>query len=783
MAWTLPHPLKPRHLLWGAAVLLLLPVVVLLLMLLWHSRDLPPLDEVLDYKPRQHLQVFTSDGVEIAQFGSERRLYVPLAKTPKLLQDAVVAVEDHTFREHGGISPRGVLRALWANTTGGLPQGASTITQQVARTFFLSTRRTAERKLKEALLTYKIEARLSKDQILELYLNQIYLGQRSYGYAAAAQTYFGKRLEELDVAETAMLAGLQQNPIHANPIVNFDRAKQRQKVVLLRMRETGVIDEATRLAAVAQPLVLRRPGSQAVVAQHVADMARQAVVERLGEKAAYTEGIRVVTTLRAAEQQAAHLALRKALLAHEARQPWRGPEDFEKLPADDAEAEKQAAQLLREHTDDEDLRVAVVLKASPAEVMALLANGETVRITGNGLRLAAAGLKPGATNALAVRRGAVVRVVGITGQGAALPNTFVGGTGATAKAPTTTWALVQWPQAEAAYVALSPEDGRVRALVGGFDFHRRNFNHATQAWRQPGSSFKPFVYAAALENGVAPDTLVDDTPFGNGEPGSWNPQNSDGKFDGPISVREAMARSKNMVCIRLLEQTGIGPTLAWAEKFGFDRRRHPDNLTLALGAGSTTPLQLATAYAVLANGGYKVQPVLIERITDAQGQTLYQAPEPAPLDEAQRVVPARNVFLVNSLLNEVTRSGTAARAQATLQRPDLYGKTGTTNDAVDAWFAGFQPSRVGVAWMGHPQPRSLGEGETGGGLALPIWLGAMATALKGVPVQALVPPSGVVWTGQDWHYTEAGDEAAPAAAEAASAASAAAPAAEASAPR
>jgi penicillin-binding protein 1A len=387
---------------------------------------------------------------------------------------------------------------------------------------------------------------------------------------------------------------------------------------------------------------------------------------------------------------------------------------------------------LRAHRDDEQLRVAIVLQAAPREVRVQLATGERLTLTGEALRRAAPGLAPKAPAALALRRGAVVRVMRVGPGGA--------------------WALVQWPQVEGAFVALDPATGRIRALVGGFDFSRQPFNHATQAWRQPGSSFKPLMYSAALEQGVMPATLVDDLPFtaANG----WSPQNSDGRFDGPMTVRQALAKSKNLVSVRLAQQVGVGPVREWAGRLGLDPQRQPDNLTLALGTGSVTPLQMARAYATFANGGWRVDPVLVERITDAQGRVLFEAAPPAPLAEDARVLPARNVFVTTSLLQDVTRVGTAARAQATLGRSDLYGKTGTTDDAVDAWFAGFHPSVAAVAWVGYGEPRSLGERESGGGLALPIWIDYMATALKGVPEVPLQPPPGVLKIDQDWVYEE-----------------------------
>lgn len=756
--------------------------------------QLPALDKVTAYQPRQPLQVYTREGVEIAQFGAERRQFVPIAQIPARLQDALLAVEDSRFREHGGIDWRGVARALVANLSGGLRQGASTITQQVARTFFLSSRRTAERKIKEALLALKIEEQLSKDQILELYMNQIYLGHRAYGFAAAAQVYFGKPLASLSVAECAMLAGLPQNPAFANPITNLARATQRQQVVLARMRDTGVITAAEHDAARAEVLSIRSPLQVDVHAEHVAEMARLAVYERFGEQS-YTQGLKVHTSLIAADQRAAWAALRRGLLEHDRKQAWRGPEDQEDLPDNEAEAEQLAGQALKEHRDDDELRVGIVMQASPKALQVRLATGEKLSLSGEALRWVQPALAPTAPKTIALRRGAIIRVL---------------------KSDKGLWSVSQWPEAQGAFVALDAASGRVRAMVGGFDFNRQPFNHATQAWRQPGSSFKPFLYSAALEQGVMPATLINDAPW-DGD-GAWNPQNSDGQFDGPISLRRALAKSKNLVSIRLLQQIGPVPARQWAARFGFDADKQPANLTLALGAGSVTPLQMATAYAVLANGGHRVTPRLIERITDAQGKLLYEAPPAAPLSEwpaeatpddaagsaapptagsglltaatgsasgaapavaaapttpasgggiavpspaqaasaadGQRVIPARNVFITSSLLQEVTRSGTAARAQAQLRRPDLFGKTGTTNDAVDAWFAGFQPSIAAVAWIGYDTPRSLGQRESGGGLALPVWISYMAQALKEVPVQALVVPPGVQEVAGDWRYSE-----------------------------
>lgn len=701
--------------------------------------ELPPIDRIVNYQPRQPLQVLTSDGVEIAQFGTERRQYTPLAQIPRRFQDALLAVEDGRFRSHSGIDPQGMARAVFSMLTGGRKQGASTITQQLVRTMLLTQQFTPERKAKEIVLALKLEQVLRKDRILEIYLNEIFLGQRAYGFAAASQTYFGKPLDRLSWAETAMLVGLPQNPHYANPVVNPARATQRQRVVLQRLHETGLITERELSAARAERLALRSPLDVPLQAGHVAEMARRVVVERFGTEA-YTTGLRVVTSLRAADQRAAVVAVQKGVLAHDRNGPWRGPEDVEPLPAGtDPATEAAAALALRNHRDDELLRVGIVLQASPAAVVVQLASGEAVTLRGDALRWAQPALAAKARPPLAIQRGAIVRLARQDARQ---------GPG---------WTLSQWPQVQAGLVALDPATGRIRALVGGFDFTQQAFNHATQAFRQPGSSFKPFLYSAALERGVMPATLIDDLPFlaenVGGRP--WAPQNYDGRFDGPITLRDALVRSKNLVSVRLAQHVGAGAVRDWAARLGLDPARQPDNLTLALGSGAASPLQMAQAYGVFANGGWRVPPVLVERITDAQGKVLYEAPPAAALGDDTRALPARNVFIVNSLLADATRVGTAASAQARLKRPDIYGKTGTTNDAVDAWFAGFQPRLVAVVWMGHSDTaRSLGGRESGSALALPIWIDYMTTALNGVPVQGLDVPPGVQRLDDEWIYEE-----------------------------
>ncbi|AWI54119.1 penicillin-binding protein [Aquabacterium olei] len=690
--------------------------------------SLPDTSSLSNYQPKQPLRVYTADGVEIGGFGSEKRQYLKLEQIPKLMRDSLLAVEDSRFYEHPGIDVIGVLRAIVSNVTGGRTQGASTITQQVARTFFLTREKTMTRKIKEAMLSLKIEGQLSKDQILELYMNQIYLGARSYGFAEAAQTYFGKPLGALSPAECAMLAGLPQNPANANPIKNPQRARARQLVVLSRMHTEGVLDDAAYEKAKAEKLAVRPPGEMDVHAEYVAEMARAQVYAQYGESA-YTTGMKVVTTLRAADQQAAWKALRRTLIDRETGLPWRGPEAWEELDSDLKDEDPAVSQVLADYNDDEMLRVAIVTAASAKEVRAVLASGDVVRISGKGLRQAQPGLARNASDKLRLRRGSVVRLVELNDE----------------------WRLTQWPEAEGALVAMDPHDGQVRALVGGFDFQRNQFNHVTQGWRQPGSAYKPFLYSAALENGVMPETLINDAPLAN--VGNWTPSNSDGSADGPIPLHTALAKSKNLVSIRLVQLMGTQKSREWTGHFGFEVGKQPDNLTLALGSGSTTPMQMASAYAVIANGGLKVSPVVIRRITDGDGKVVFDATLKRA-DEADRVVPARNAFLTGTLLNEVTRTGTAARAQAQLRRPDLFGKTGTTNDVFDAWFAGFQPNLVAVVWLGYDTPRSLGSHASGSSLALPAWIQFMATALKREPVVSMPVPDGVVRMESGWRYSE-----------------------------
>jgi len=721
-----------------AAACLLSILLVVGLALAVAYPNLPEISSLADYRPKLPLRVFSSDGVQLGEFGEERRNFLPIGQMPQVMKDAVLAAEDARFYQHGGVDYKGVARAAIENLRDARSQGASTITMQVARNFYLSTEKTFTRKIYEILLALKIERLLGKDQILELYMNQIFLGQRANGFAAASEIYFGKKLKDVTVAEAAMLAGLPKAPSAYNPIANPKRATQRQRYIVNRMFENGFITEAQHEEALAQQLRYRTQNDNAVHAEFVAETARQLVFAQYGEEA-YTRGLNVYLTVSAADQMVAYRALRKGLMDYELRQVYRGPEAYVDLPADAALIDARVAEALADHPDNDDLRAAVVLEASPRKVTAMLQSGDTVTVAGEGLRPVTSGLSDKAGPKVQIRRGAVVRAYRIPG------NTKG------------EWALTQLPEVEGAFVAMDPRSGALRALVGGFDFGKSKFNHVTQAWRQPGSSFKPFIYSAALEKGFTPATVVNDAPlfFDASVTGSqpWEPKNYDGKFDGPMPLQTALAKSKNMVSIRVLNATGTAFAQEWLEHFGFEREKHPAYLTMALGAGSVTPLQLASAYSVFANGGFQVQPQLIQRVTDNKGKLLLETKPPVP-DESQRTLPARNAFVMSTLLQEVARSGTAAKAQATLKRPDLYGKTGTTNDSMDAWFAGFQPTLTAVVWIGYDNPRKLGDRETGGGLSLPVWIEFMQHALRNVPVQEVTPPEGVVQQGPYWMYDE-----------------------------
>ncbi len=695
---------------------------------------LPSIDALTDYRPKLPLRVFTADGVLIGEFGEERRSITRIEEFPDHLKQAILAAEDDNFYRHKGIDYVGITRAAFANlSAGSARQGASTITQQVARNFFLSSERTLTRKIYEMLLAFKIEANMSKDQILEVYMNQIFLGQRAYGFTQAAQAYYGKAVKDLSLAEAAMLAGLPKSPSGINPVSNPKRAAIRQQYVLRRMKELDFITAEQFAVAVKEPLKLRPRHSESQIhAEYVAEMARQIAVETWNDEA-YTRGLNIYTTLISAHQNAAYAAVRRGILDYERRHGYRDPEAFVELPAkpDDDWLDS----VVDKFPDSDNLLTAVVLEAQPKRVR-VARPGERIEVGESGLKFVASALSANAQPARRLRPGAVVRIT---------------------RNDKNEWEIIQVPQVETAFVAMSSLDGAVRALVGGFDFDRNKFNHVTQAWRQPGSSFKPFIYSAALEKGFTPSTMINDAPLffdaaqTGGQP--WEPKNYDGNFDGPMSMRTALTKSKNLVSVRILQSVGPQYAQDFVTRFGFDADKHPPYLTMALGAGSVTPWQMASAYSIFANGGYRVQPYFITKITDSQGRVLAQASPTLAGDESLRVLDERNVFLMDSIMKDVTRFGTAARA-ASLKRTDLAGKTGTTNDAVDAWFAGYNPALVAVAWVGYDQPKNLGPRETGGAAALPIWIGYMNKALSGVPNIQRPVPEGVVNLGGEFYYTE-----------------------------
>ncbi|MES2296291.1 MAG: penicillin-binding protein 1A [Pseudomonadota bacterium] len=742
---TLPPSAKPprgrlaQALLLFCATLVGLGLAALLLVVFGLAMaypNLPELDTLTDYRPKMPLRVFSADNVLIGEFGEERRNLARIKDIPDVMKKAVLAIEDDRFYEHGGVDYMGILRAAVHNASGGAKQGASTITQQVARNFFLSSEQTLKRKAYEVLMAWKIEQNLSKDQILEVYMNQIYLGQRAFGFSSAAQIYFGKNLKDITTAEAAMLAGLPKAPSAYNPVVNPKRARTRQQYILQRMHDLRYITDAQYETAKNEQLKIKSDSSEfGIHAEYVAEMARQLVYEQFKEDT-YTRGLNVYTTITKADQDAAYLALRHGVMEYEKRHSYRGPEAYIDIPQGKDEADEAIETELAEHADSDDIIAAMVLQASAQKVVAVTASGQEITITGPGLVFAQGWLSDKAAPTRRVKRGAVIRV------------TQDGGT---------TWSITQMPEIESAFVAADTGDGAIRALVGGFDYNRNKFNHVTQAWRQPGSSFKPFIYSASLERGLSPATIINDSPisFDAGQTGgqAWEPKNYDGKYEGPMTMRRGLTKSKNMISIRILNKIGAKYGQEYAMRFGFDADKNPPYLTLALGAGNVTPLQMAGAYSVFANGGYKVNPYLIAKVTDTTGKVLSQAaPDKAGVED-NRVIDARNAYLIDSMLKDVVRFGTATKALS-LKRSDIAGKTGTTNDSIDAWFAGYQPKVVGIAWIGYDQPRNMGNKETGGGLALPIWIGYMQKALKDVPIAERAVPEGMIQVGEEYYYVE-----------------------------
>ena len=702
-------------------------IAMIVIILVLTYPNLPSLEILTDYRPKIPLRVYTADGHMIGEFGEERRSVFRFENVPETLKQAILAAEDERFYQHSGVDVLGIIRAFVSNImSGAKSQGASTITQQVAKNFFLSSEKTYTRKLYEALLSFKIEHNLSKNQIFELYINQIFLGQRAYGFGAASQIYFGKSLPEINIAEAAMLAGLPKAPSAYNPVVNPPRARQRQQYVLRRMLELRFINDQQYEDALQQQLIIKRETNEYPVhAEYVAEMARQIVAEIFPAEI-YSRGLHVYTTISKSDQEAAYESVRDSVLDYDRRHGYRGAEAYVDLSKIESDQDEALDVLLQDYQDSEDLHPAVVLSVDPEQIRVYRRGGEIVSITDNGLKFAARMLDEKAPPNKRIRRGAIIRV-----QTDEKKN----------------WRIVQMPEIESAFLSVDPKTGAIRSLVGGFDFSRNKFNHATQAWRQPGSSFKPFIYSGALEKGFSPGSIIEDEPISI--PASvtggraWEPKNYDGKFDGPMSIRTALAKSKNMVSIRLLQASGVDFVQDYAMRFGFDTEKHPPYLTMALGAGSVTPWQMVSAYSVFANGGYRIQPYIVGQIRDGENQILAEAQPVSAGDKALRIIDPRNAYLMDNMLRGVTIGGTAARASTILKRRDLAGKTGTTNDHVDAWFCGYQRTVVGCSWVGYDQPKNIGRRETGGTAALPAWIGYMNKVLKGVPQSFMPRPGGL----------------------------------------
>lgn len=743
-----------RVMLFGVLGMFVLMLITATYLYLKISPELPSVESLKDVRFQVPLRVYASDGKLIAEFGEKKRIPVTINGVPELLVKAVLAAEDDRFYEHPGVDYQGLLRALAVMIrTGERVQGGSTITMQVARNFFLSSERTYTRKLSEILLSFRIEHELSKNEILELYLNKIYLGNRAYGVASAAKVYYGAEINDLTLDQMAMIAGLPKAPSTFNPIVNPERALQRRNYVLRRLHELGSIDTATYERAIKQPDTARlHTVTEEVDAPYAAEMARAVAVEMFGNEA-YTDGYKVYTTIDSRLQPVASTALRQALIEFDERHGYRGAESHVQVARDSTMNDWEEA--LRDTSSAGGLFPALVLSVGEQNATVYLGENRKINLDWGALSWArryvsenALGPLPKSANEI-LHSGDIVRVRQI----------------APAK-----WRLAQLPAIEGALVSIAPVDGAVKSIVGGFDFYRSKFNRVVQAQRQPGSSFKPFIYSAALDNGFTTATLVNDAPVVFDDPGlesTWRPENYTGKFYGPTRLREGLVNSRNLISIRILQAIGIDTALRHVAKFGINAERLPRNLSLALGSGTVTPLDLVSGYAVFANGGYRVTPYIVQRIIGPDEKVVFMT-TPAtvctaceeqgggediraagarevnkPEKIAPRVVSAQNIYLTVSMMKDVVKRGTGKQAMQ-LHRNDLAGKTGTTNDQRDTWFAGFNPDVATVAWLGFDNSQPLGDGESGARAALPMWINYMAKALEGVPERDMDPPPGLV---------------------------------------
>lgn len=683
---------------------------------------LPPLDAIQQYQPREPLNIYSADGKLIGTYGDERRSFTPIEHFPKHLIEAVIAAEDKRFYQHWGVDLTGIVRATISNLQGGAPQGASTITQQVARNFYLTNERTLTRKFNEALLAYKIEKHLTKDQILELYFNQIYLGQRAYGFAAASQIYFNKHVGDISLAQATILAGLPKAPSTFNPIVNPQRAKLRQEYILNNMVDLNMISAAQRKAALEETLIYER--HRLTVDQnslYVAEMARQNLYERYGEEI-YTKGLDVYTTVHSENQKAATAALRKALHKWD-RGSYRGAEqqfDFSKTAAEELEDEME--QALSNTYTVEGMVPAIIQTADKKGINVYMQGGQKAHIPSANIPKNAFNNKQLGDAALKI--GSLIRV---------------------RKPKGGNWTVIQQPLIQGALVSIDAKTGAVLAMVGGYDFHNRTFNRATQSIRQPGSTFKPFVYSAALSKGFTAATLVNDAPL---KIGSWEPQNSGGGYAGMIPLRTALTYSKNTVSARITQAMGVSYVRDYAQRFGFKPDQLPKGPAISLGTGSATPLQMAEGYAVFANGGYKVSAYVIDKIYDKQGNLRAEMQPLVAGKNATQVIDPRNAYVMTSMMKDVIQRGTATSANA-LGRKDLAGKTGTTNDFKDAWFVGYNPNIVTAVYVGYDTPTKISDKAFGGTVALPVWIDYMRFALNKTPVKDFAVPKGVVQSGDE----------------------------------
>lgn len=697
---------------------------------------LPSLDSLQHYQPKMPLTIYSADGEVIGIYGEQRREFTKIGDFPEVLRNAVIAAEDKRFYQHWGVDVWGVARAVVGNiVAGGVQSGASTITQQVAKNFYLSSEKTFTRKFNEALLAYKIEQSLSKDKILELYFNQIYLGQRAYGFASAAQIYFNKDVRELTLAEAAMLAGLPKAPSAYNPIVNPERAKLRQKYILNNMLEEKMITLQQRDQALNEELHYERFVQKIdQSALYVAEMVRQELYEKYGEDA-YTQGFKVYTTVRTDHQKVATEALRKALRNFDRGSSYRGAESYIDLSKGEDVEETVSQYLSGLYTVDKMVPAVVLDVTKRKNVVIQLPSGKRVTLDGRSLGFAARAVNNEKMGESRIRRGSVIRVRNNGGR----------------------WVVVQEPLLQGALVSLDAKTGAVRALVGGYDFHSKTFNRAAQAMRQPGSTFKPFVYSAALSKGMTASTMVNDAPIslpGKGANGSvWTPKNSDGRYSGYITLRQALTASKNMVSIRILMSIGVGYAQQYIQRFGFKPSELPASLSMALGTGETTPLKIAEAYSVFANGGYRVSSHVIDKIYDSDGRLRAQMQPLVAGQNAPQAIDPRNAYIMYKIMQDVVRVGTA-RGAAALGRSDIAGKTGTTNDNKDAWFVGFNPDVVTAVYIGFDKPKSMGRAGYGGTIAVPVWVDYMRFALKGGQGKGMKVPEGVVSSNGEYYMKE-----------------------------